>query len=594
MGKFLCSLKMPVGKTNFLRPNRMGIQMRQFSKYLRTACFYLLWAKSGLASSFFSIPADYDKINSPPPELAVTDPFPTIDNRTIRGVKFSIDGSWYEYSCTSEDRNSDRTQCGKAVQVQPGPHIFYALLCTDKNCSIVGEAWKFHMKLNVGVRESVKISLTKLANLPPKVNQNKALERKTLSGTKRNACVKAVESAFYVNTCDARGIGLFRKRLNNMHKVCSKTWSKNTDLLLELATWQVAWLQPGRCYSTEETKKMPDFLTSWRVSDRFWPPGTVKDGMSSWAWARENGSSDLFSKYSGPKFRKEIRERLKVWQARQTVVDELIGAVLDPKNKLPFLIAAAKKNKFDMNPTNPIGHRNFGMATLFPENKDIAALMAKATASSEVTSGNSQIHCALRPEITRLIDSFTNDKELTAIEWKAALELFKKTPSDQSMRECLDLARASMKSSIPLVTRLSDFAKFDCDKNRIEKVRGNTISDILQPGYLTPAIPDAVRFKVMRAYPDCIGWESASNNELNKTIKYKTFTIEREFYGTGDLRAMKIYEGEKSNEYVNLYYRVGGQISRVMCDPPNSSYLYKLEECQKHFKIDLKKAKTFK
>lgn len=101
-----------------------------------------LWtlSQAAEAKTFFAIPADYEKINSPPPEVVVANPFPKIKGQQINGVKFSFDGSWYEFECSTEDRGGSRKTCGKPLPVQPGAHVFYAVLCTESNCGGFGKA----------------------------------------------------------------------------------------------------------------------------------------------------------------------------------------------------------------------------------------------------------------------------------------------------------------------------------------------------------------------------------------------------------------------------------------------------------------------
>jgi len=499
--------------------------------------------------AFFAIPTDYQKINSPPPEVVFANPFGMAGGKKINGVSYSFNGGWRDFKCSSDDRDSDGKSCGEPVQIQPGPHVLHVILCTSGGCGGLGDAWRWNLRFNVGLRERVTVDLGKLAaTVKGGKGIGQTIETRGDAGViarvqmakpiDSSPCVKAIEAAIFVDTCRASGFAELRSRVVDMHRICAQSWSRNTDLLHELVLWDVAHLTPQRCYKPEELKKLPRFLTEWSFDRTFWPSGTIEDGVSSWSWARSTGKVDLFAKFSGEEFRKRILKQIDIWRGRQLVIDQLIDVVLDPKRGLPVILAASEKAKFSMNPVRPAGHRNFGLSVLaqnFPEvanDPRVSALLAKSVLNSdgdakgstrsprESASGSTEdaseensatppgaggkIHCAFNPEARRLIGAFLADKSLTIDEWRAIVGFMQRTPRNASMRECGSAAWQEIKGPVSQEQRLRDVARYDCDSKRDEEVRGKTLSELVRDDYT--ATPAPLRIKMLNAFPDCIAF----------------------------------------------------------------------------------------
>jgi hypothetical protein len=470
------------------------------------------------AASYFVVPQDYQKLNSPPPQVVLLNPFPKIEGNQVNGVKFSFNGGWVENQCSTDDRNGNRKVCGKPIEVQPGPQVLHIVMCTRADCMAFGKAWTAHLKFNVGLRERVGVDLSRLAVSKTEAEDQKAIIRQALTKKKPSDCVESIEKAMYVNTCSAGGVRELKNKVTTMHKTCSKSWSKNTDLLHELVLWEAAYVSPRRCFLPDELKKLPPFLVDWAVDDGFWPPGTIENNISSWTWARgDDFDGALFRNYSGEDFRKRVIRQISNWYERQVVVDQLINAVLDPKKHLSELLTASSAKKFSMNPQEPAGHRNFGLSILAGHNREIgkdsrvAALLAKSALGVE-SKGNAgavsdeveKLHCAFNPEADRLIESFLADDKVSRTEWQAIVGFMSRTPEDKSLRTCGEAAWQRYQGEVTQEQRLIDIAKYDCATGRAVDVRGQTLSTLVREDYT--ATPAQLRIKMLNQYPDCIAF----------------------------------------------------------------------------------------
>src|SRR5262249_34548819 len=145
----------------------------------------------------FSVPTDYEGINRPRPELVVSTPFFPHEGERIKGVRYSVDGSWHEEQCSAEDRDSDGKTCGKPIPIDPGAPVLAVVICTHPQCLGFGKAWNVELRFTVGVRERVTIDLARLASA---ATDDDAVARAPLGGAPRSPCAAAVEQAFYVNT----------------------------------------------------------------------------------------------------------------------------------------------------------------------------------------------------------------------------------------------------------------------------------------------------------------------------------------------------------------------------------------------------------
>ena len=135
----------------------------------------------------------------------------------------------------------------------------------------------------------------------------------------------------------------------------------------------------------------------------------------------ELSNEDLFQKYSGEKFRENMRQWLNVWAERQEVVDQLIDTALNPKQGIPVILGAMAKAKFDMNPSKPAGHRAFGLSVLARSNDDVGkdprvskALAQSAAKPSEAAAGG-KVHCGLSPEVDNLMKAMLSDRKSTRL-----------------------------------------------------------------------------------------------------------------------------------------------------------------------------------
>lgn len=426
-------------------------------------------------------------------------------------------------------------------------------------------------KVTVGIRERVIIDLAKEG----------AVTRKDLAKEKPSPCVAAIEDAIYENTCRAEGVKRLGQKLDKLHQTCAASWSKNTDLLLEMATWQAAYVYPERCYYNDEIKKMPDFLTSWSVGDNFWPKGTLKSLVSSWSWARQP-EEDLFSKYSGQPFRDKVKQWVNVWAERQTVVDQLVDVALNPKMGIPAATAASAQAKFDMNPTTPAGHRNFGLSVLAQWNPEIAKdpAVAKVLAQGASKAGQAKggnVHCGLMPESTNLVEAMIADQEISPDDWAAIQGFLKRTPKDATMRGCRSVIDARLKG-VATTVRFATFAFYDCAKGRDEEQRGKTISSMIDPAMSPELIPPPERVKLLKKFRDCIAYENGTDTEQPQKKKFKGYDVERYQYESGDLRRISIREtGNMGGKTFDAYYRPDGRVTRVVCGP---AYKYSVAECK--------------
>lgn len=458
-------------------------------------------AASAPATGPGAVPSDYEAINRPRPELLIVNPFFTLQGQRLRGVRYSVDGSWHEVQCSDEDRSSDGKTCGDAFPLDPGAHVLAAVLCTHPACSAFGKAWNTELRFNVGVRERVTIDLARLVNAK---KDDEAITRAQRAAGARSACAQAAEQAFYANTCRAPGIRALRERLAALETACRSSGGGESDPLLRLALWEVVNLDARRCYKSEELRRLPRFLIGWGVEDGFWPPGTIKDGASSWRWARSMSDGRSLSESVGPQLLLRASALMSEWEQRQLVLDQLIDAVLDPARKLTPLLDDALKGAWDLNPTRPVGHRNFLLSKLagsdprFGADPRLRALLARGGA------GDSKVHCAYKPEVTSLMRSYLADRTLSPEEWTAVAGFLSRTPTDASLDACLDAFRQSAASPVSQEERLSALAEADCAPSREAKVRGTTLSFVLDPDH--NAAPRPLRVQLMRKYADCVAF----------------------------------------------------------------------------------------
>jgi len=554
---------------------------------------------SALASIFFIIPSNYEKINNPPPELVIANPYQTIDGKQINGVKFSMNDSWREEACSRNDRTGDDKTCGKALQAEPGAHIVGVVMCTDANCHGRGDAWQWRFKIHLGIRERVSLDLAKLAKhkkWPTEAKEIEALLTRTpLQGEKPSACVRAIEQAFYVDTCRASGFRELHGRIRQMDQICAKSWSEHTDMLFALAMWNAAYTHPKRCFP--DVKRISPFLLEWYVDRNFWPAGTIENRDSSWAWARSAGRDDELWKHSGAEFRKRVLALLRRWHDRQVVVDQLIDAVTEPEEKLtPLLSAVARGKGFDMNPAEIDGHRNFALAVFassdrrIEKDKRVAEVIAHKIATGGATSGKKQVHCGLEPEASLLAGAFTSDNTVSRKQWDAALILMRNTPNSESMHRCRALAEASMQSPVSLEERLMSLAKIDCAKNRQDDVRGSTLNAILERGWRSQEAPVEIAAKVMKANSDCVWWTSGRNDVKRDETTEGDYEIVRAYYPTGDLREFEVTMKTDRTMSAKINYAVNGKVKKVVCNTGSAGYKNSIAECNPHYKIDLQRA----
>ena len=199
------------------------------AKWLATM---LLIAMPAVGAEFFLIPSEYEALNRPSPDLMAANPFFVLEGEKINGVRLSIDDSGVDRKCSSEDRSGDGKTCGEPIPIEPGAHILAITLCTRPDCMISGKIWHNEVRFSAGLRERVTIDLAKLAT---DENESKAVSRIKLGDKPKSACAEAIEQTFYCDTCTADGFRALKDKLVVMQGTCQNAWSKDTDLLFELA-----------------------------------------------------------------------------------------------------------------------------------------------------------------------------------------------------------------------------------------------------------------------------------------------------------------------------------------------------------------------
>ncbi len=448
-----------------------------------------------------SVPDDLRNLNQPEPQIELIHPYFKIQGKSVQSVQFSLDSDWTDKRCSAEDRNGEQQRCLQPFTIDPGPHILSVVFCEKLDCSKSGAAWHAELRFNVGLRESVTIDLKALAEEEDPEKSPKVIQRRHRKKPKISACGSALESTFHINTCNSKGAGEFASALKKIAKTCEKDWKGVTDRLFEFATWQFAWLSPSRCYKSDEIQKLPEFLIE-RVGSGFWPSGTIEGGQSSWSWARGTYSYDASERLRGAKLRARVFKDLSLWTERQKVVDQLIGAVLDPEKQLKPLVDDAAANRSEMNPALPAGHRIFALSHLassvprIGNDKSVKLLLAKSVQSQDA------IHCGLRPEASQIIRAMIKDQDISRTDWDAIKLLITRTPKDRSMSDCGSAIHQQITQGVALEERARFFAQADCHALRDQSVRGKTISMLVQSD--SAALPSRLRIKLMKEFPDCI------------------------------------------------------------------------------------------
>lgn len=369
---------------------------------------------------------------------------------------FSFDGRSHSIRCTVDDRNRKKDACGDSVVIDLGPHTVRITACSRSDCSLaLGKGWYFEFRLTIGRRERVAIDIPKVAEAERKnINFLTAVARLPFEGDKQSPCVDAIEEGLYADTCRAKGFSILKTSIHKAHDICSKSWTDQTDLLLQYVVWTAIEVHPRQCYTAGEIQKLLGFLVDWYIEDSFWPPGTVDKNRSSWNWARRSAGENTFSTQSGKTFRKEIFRDLDRARKRQAVVDDLIAKSLALKSKK--------------------------------------------------VEGLQQVHCGLSPEVDNLLASFIADKNLSPTEWQAVHEMLGRTPNDKSLKPCSVAMGTNVSSSIPLRKRLLTLEKKDCGTARSTSVRGSTISILADSKYNLLTAED--RLWLLEAFPDCISF----------------------------------------------------------------------------------------
>lgn len=456
----------------------------------------LLW--SGLTPAYLVIPSDYERINHPSATLTLINPYISIKGKSIKGLKYRLDGQWTEQSCSKEDRNSDGKICGRELPISPGPHIISVLLCTRGDCMRFGDAWESQTKFTVSPREQITLDVKKLIEAEKGADES-AFSRKAIPA-KLSACGQALEKSLFINTCLASGVKDLGDKLAELHNTCGSTWNSDTDLLLSMALWGNSYLDPERCYTPEEIKKLPRFMVSYWTG-KPWPPGTIRAYESSWSWARDAEEELLLHKYTGEDLRTKAAKLIETWHNRQIVIDQLINAILEPDKKLDALLEAAKNAPWNVNPSTPEGHRGYVMTLIgknepFSKHKEFQALL------SQKVGGDSKMHCNYKPEIVHTMENLTGDLGLSESGWNSVKEFIKRTPTDESLRGCDRAFFSEIKSSVSLVERLRFLATEDCSNKRDKEVRGDTIKYLAQPDLLL--VPEGLKETIRKEFSSCV------------------------------------------------------------------------------------------